>query len=374
MSIPFFLKKLKKIVCFSPENCYKIILLFHNYTFYFWITGRSLKKMNKSKQLVILLSILALLILLAVWQKRDVLFKNQQATEQSQLLFPDFDQQAASQIKLTKPDQETILVKQDNRWLVSTASNIPADPESVTNLLDQITRIKKGDLISQQPEKFGQFQVDDSGLLVEVTDEKEKSLVSFYVGKLGSDFDSFYLRSAGNNDVLLINKNLRPIFYRSDWRKKTVFDFDADEVQDLTLEYDDQRFRLTKQGEDWQLIQPEEAAAQNRTVNAILNTLNRLRIDDYVEDQQELSQYGLDKPWFKIKATLVYGTDLSLWAGNKKEAAKVYYAKQEDEEYIFTLSANQVDNMKKKLSDLKQEEKASPGSKADAEKDKPENH
>jgi hypothetical protein len=313
------------------------------------------EKIMKTKQLAILFSILVLLILLAVWQRRDVLFKSKQATDQSQLLFADFDPQAAARIELTKPDRQVILTRRDGMWLVSAGTAAPAEAGLVAQLLDRIGQITKGDITSQQPEKFGLFQVDASGLEVKVTDEGGKTLAHFYLGKLGPDFASLYLRKEGSNDTLLINQNLRPIFDRPDWRKKKVFDFEPQQVDELSLEYDDKRFSLIREGDEWRLVQPEEAKAKQRVVESMLNTLRGLRIIDYAE-QAEPSKYGLDDPWLRIEAALADGTALELLAGNKKDEGAVYYAMRADEEYIFTLPVHQVDRLKRKLAELKEKE------------------
>ncbi len=306
----------------------------------------------KAKQLVVLLSILGLLILLAIWQKREIIFKSRPQTEQSALLFPDFKPRQASRIQLTSPDRETVLVKQDDRWLVATASNIPAATEYIAQLLDQTGQIKKGDLVSRQPEKFGIFEVDKSGLTVKITDEGEKLIAHFYLGKQGPDFNSRYFRKEGSNDVFLINRSLRTTFDREDWREKRVFDFDAQAALKLNLEYDKQQFSLIKDETGWRLTQPE-ATAQQKVVAALLDNIGRLWRLDYLS-APEPAQYGLDKPWFKLRLGLADGNSYALLVGNKNTDGSAYYAKREAEAYIFTLPTHQVDGLKKKLADLKE--------------------
>ncbi len=269
----------------------------------------------KTRQLIVLFSVLALLILLAVWQKREVLFKSPD-TDKPQLLFADFDPEQATRIQLTKPDQETIIIKQDDKWLLSTDSNVPANAELVTKLLDQIGQIPKGDLVSQQPDKFSLFQVDESGLAVNITDDAEKTLVNFYLGKQGVDFNNLYFRVAGTDDVLLINQNLQYIFDQFDWQNKRGFEFDPDEALELNLAYDDQSFSLLKNENNWRLIKPEEAPAQKKMVDSILKGLNDLRITEYA-DGQDVSSHGLDNPSFKIRVTLAGGVVVIVFCDKK---------------------------------------------------------
>ncbi len=308
----------------------------------------------KTKQLVILLSILVVLVLLALWQKSEIIFKSEKHTAQSPLLFTDFDPQQASLIQLTNPDKETILVRQGAGWLVATASNIPATAEYVTQLFDQMGQITRGDLVSQQPEKFSIFQVDESGLVVKITDEAQKLIAHFYVGKQGPDYNSRYVRKEGSNDVFLINRSLRITFDRDDWRERQAFGFNAQEVVGLDLACDEQQFALNKEGNAWRLTQPNEAAAQAKMVNTILDKLNRLRIMDYMQEQDD-SKYGLDTPMCRIKVGLADGSSLALLVGNKDTDGSAYYARREGDAYIFTLPVHQVDKMKKKLAKLKQE-------------------
>jgi hypothetical protein len=311
----------------------------------------------KKKQLIILCSVLVLLVLLLVWQKRQSLFKLEPSDNKSGLLFVDFDPQQAAQIKLTTPDKETILTRQDEQWVVSGTNNILANAESVNQLLTRVTQLKKGDIISQQPAKFKLFQVDDAGLEVNITDHENNSLVNFYLGKQGPDFNSIYIRKEGSNEVLLLGENPRFIFDKPDWRKKELFKFDTQAVTGLCLEYDNQIFSLVKEEENWQLMQPENTPANPKTINLILDSLNRLRIIDYVEEQQPLATYGLDKPWFKIKLNLSNGINIGLIAGNKKEDDTLYYAKSDDNKFIFTLPIHQLDRLKKNLTDFKLQKK-----------------
>lgn len=96
-----------------------------------------------------------------------------------------------------------------------------ADSDLIDNLLETVTNMNKGNLISSNPDKQAQFQVGKVGLIVKFYSSKDELLAMLHVGKQGPNVFSTFVRNEGSNDIYLVPEGLselnRPI---DSWKKQ----------------------------------------------------------------------------------------------------------------------------------------------------------
>lgn len=312
----------------------------------------------KIKQLLVLIGVLvALGLLVLIFENPFGKSEEQKKVEEAVLLFPFFDKEKVAKIEIIAPFglTTTTLVKQGDQWLVESMDNYPADQTAVKELLDKVAGMKTIQRASSNPEKQAVFQVDSSGVEAKLTDVSGDLLAHLFAGKTTPEIFDSYVRAADSNDVYIVAGHLKSTFdkgYRS-WRDRTIFSFRKEDVTHLTIRSEEEEVELqTDAAGAWQMLKPIVSAADGTEVEAITELMSSLETDDFVESKP-LSEYGLDAPSASITATLKDGSARTLLIGNEESGS--YYVKHGDKAQIFELNKGNVDKLVKKSVDLKAE-------------------
>ncbi len=312
----------------------------------------------KIKQLLVLIGVLVVLgLLVLIFENPFGKSEEQKKVEEAGLLFPYFNKENVAKIEIISAFglTTTILVTQNNLWLVETMDNYPADQTAVKELLDKVAEMKTVQRASSNPEKQAVFQVDSSGVEAKLTDASGNVLAHLFAGKTTPGIFYSYVRAADSNDVYIVNGHLKSTFdkgYRS-WRDRNIFSFLKEDVTHLTIrsEAEEVELQIDAAGA-WQMLKPTVSAADGTEVEAITELMSSLETDDFAEPKA-LSEYGLDAPKMSIAATLKDGSARTLLIGMEESGA--YYVKREDKAQIFELNKTNVDKLLKKSADLKSE-------------------
>lgn len=323
----------------------------------------------KIKQLLVLIGVLVVLgLLVLILENPFGKSEEQKKVEEAQLLFPFFNKDNAAKIEIISAFglTTTILVKQNDQWLVETMDNYPADQTAVKELLDKVAEMKTIQRASSNPEKQAVFQVDSSGVEAKFTDASGNLLAHLFAGKTTPEIFNSYVRAADSNDVYIIQGNLKLTLdkgYRS-WRDRAIFSFLKEDVTHLTIRSEEEEIELQIDAAGaWQLLKPLASAADGTEVEAITELMSSLETDGFAEPK-DLSEYGLDAPKMSITATLKDGSARTLLIG--VEESGVYYVKREDKAQIFELNKRHVDKLIQRSTDLKSETPVSESGSEDA--------
>ena len=310
----------------------------------------------KIKQLLVLIGVLVVLSLLVLILENPFgKSEEQKKVEEATLLFPFFNKENVANIEIISAFglTTTILVKQNDQWLVETMDNYPADQTAVKELLDKVAEMKTIQRASSNPEKQAVFQVDSSGVEAKLTDASGNLLAHLFAGKTTPEIFNSYVRAADSNDVYIVQGNLKLTLdkgYRS-WRDRAIFSFLKEDVTHLTIGSEEEEIELQIDAAGaWQMLKPLVSAADGTEVEAITELMSSLETDDFAEPK-DLSEYGLDAPKMSVTATLKDGSARTLLIGVEESGA--YYVKREDKAQIFELNKRHVDKLIQGSTNLK---------------------
>lgn len=137
-------------------------------------------------------------------------------------------------------------------------------------------------------------------------------------------------------------------------KKKTLFEFKADDATQVSLVYDDREIVLKKSGDEWRLIKPIEVAADATSVTNLLNAIGDCEVKKELTDaSSDLTQYGLDKPLVTISVKLKDKDLPAIVVGkNTPVGFSTYVQKADDKKIVLTSSAFRS-GMDKKVKDLR---------------------
>lgn len=325
----------------------------------------------KIKQLLILLGILVVLVVIVGLVENP--FAKSEYTkklEAASLLFPDFNKENVTKIEITASGETTTLAKENNQWLVASMENYPADAEGVEDVLDKVTELKTTGLVSSNPEKQAQFEVDSSGAEAKLLDAGGNVQAHLFLGKTTPGYLSSYVRTADSNNVYVGKGNLKATFDKGTrtWKDRTIFSFNKGDVTHLSIKSEEEEIELEMDAEGkWQMTKPEAIAALEPELDALLDSLSDLDTDDFA-DANDLSEYGLDAPKSSVLAKLNDGSTRLLHIGNE-ESGK-HYVKREDKAPVFMLFQYKINQLLKKSEDLKDDTPVAEDETAESEESK----
>jgi hypothetical protein len=167
-----------------------------------------------------------------------------------------------------------------------------------------------------------------------------------------------YARVKGEPKVFLISGSLDEQLNRTtfDLRDKSILKFDRANVDGLELSPPGApALTLAKKGsEEWRLTSPVNAQADFSAVDGIINKLSQTQMKAIVESdgRQNLKKYGLDKP--QAQATVGAGSARATLAIGAKSPDGTLYARDLTRPMVFTVEATLLDDLGKKVDDIRQ--------------------
>lgn len=164
----------------------------------------------------IIAALIAIIILAGVIYLIEGPLKNR--SQQVEQLFSSLNTEEVTKIQIASIDQETILQKSGEEWVVASEENAKADQSLVKSILSETKGLTKENIASTNPDKKSVFEVDESGVVVTFFGN-DQEIVKFYVGKLGPDYSSFYIRPEGEDTVYLSKNNLRSQVTQTDFKE-----------------------------------------------------------------------------------------------------------------------------------------------------------
>lgn len=312
----------------------------------------------KTKQLLIFGAIFVVLaIVVLILENPFGQSEYEKKIETAVPLFPSFNQEQVATIEIIADNETTTLKKQNGDWVVAAIDNYPADSESISELLSKVAAFKNTQLVSNNPEKQAEFEVDSTGIEAKLMDANGTLLAHLFVGKTTPGFLSSYVRAADSNDVYVAQGYLQSVFNKGDrtWKDRTIFDFNKGIVTQLNISSPEETVELRLDADGtWQMLKPSASAVKQDEVDSLLTTLSGLDTDDFAEAVDDLGAYGLDTPQSTISAVRNDGTTATLHIGREEEGK--LYVKREDKDTIFRLFTSNVDRLIKKADTLKAEE------------------
>ena len=250
------------------------------------------------------------------------------------------DSAAVDRIELRSPSTDIVLAKRGADWYLEKPMDYRADQENVGSFLRQVKDLTRKAIVSSNPEKQGLFEVDSTGLHVEIA-EGGAPKISFIVGKTGNTYTESYLRESSSKNVLLVGAALSYLRTRplKDWRDRHVALVPEESIRAVTYQYGDTTFTLAFRDSVWMV---DRQPAQDRVVSNLLNSLAEVRADDFVDTPLE--------PQPKIVALVKYG-GVKLRFAQRKGEDKYYLQNSTSPQWyeLQTWHANQLLKRKKDL-------------------------
>jgi len=244
-------------------------------------------------------------------------------------LFKDLKTDLVDRIRIRWQGKESLLEKKDGKWVVASEGGFPAEPKSVTDIIDKLPKFHADEVISDNPSNRALFQVDTTGAEVWVN-QQGKEIGHFFVGKPGPDFLSTYVRPASSDRVLLVQEYLPHLFEKSDtWRERTLFKINQEDIR--RYEYTSpSRGTLAVAKDDagvWHMEAPDTGRVEAGKLSSALRAFANAKASGFA-DTVTAAAAGLDSDTTRISATLADGSACVLQVGRQTTGNQMLVRKQ----------------------------------------------
>ncbi len=243
--------------------------------------------------------------------------------------FIQTDPVVAGKIQVTRGGKTFAFEKdKDNNWNMTLPLQARADASKIRDLLNTISSLRAQSFVTDHPSGLSQYGLSSPNLRVEVWPSDGGPSKAILVGHEKDKASGLYAKTADSPTVALIgeyfdkNMDLKP----SDYRDKSILQFDAGKAKVLTIHRGSQAFTYQKDDKgQWSC--PGRPNAQTEA-STLASQLAGITISDFPDHP---TGTGLSAPLFTAEAGLSDGTTHVFEFGNR-DNGKVYLSADSSKE------------------------------------------
>jgi hypothetical protein len=258
--------------------------------------------------------------------------------------FDGLDEASVDAVRVSGPDGEVELLPGDGGWRVN---GFDADSMQVVRLFRALSEADVGNLVAANPDNHARMGVaEDSAYALEVDVEGETR--TLLVGDSGSRFGTAYARLPGEDEVYLVEGDLRGQVTRrlEDWRRKRMTAVDTSRVDRIEIERDGETYALARGDSVWTF--DDGGDVDGGTVRDVLSELDGLLASGFLSEADSLAgaeQAGSVVAYDEAGEVLA---DITLGAGEDARWARVA-----GDSVLYSLARFRVDRVAPTLEQIR---------------------
>ena len=166
--------------------------------------GQKYWKKFMIKNLKIALIVLALLIGIYLLNIRS-----QGKLESTSTAIFTEDPEDIFKILIQQKEEAIELMRVDTMWKISGNDSLVIKSHSIESLFDKVLKVNRGTIISENPDNYGKYSLDDStGIHLAVINSKGETVGYYVFGRSKSDYSRSYVRVGDDPKVYLADQNV----------------------------------------------------------------------------------------------------------------------------------------------------------------------
>jgi hypothetical protein len=260
-----------------------------------------------------------------------------------------FDREKVTKIELESPRGQVTMVREGEKWRISSPETLPADPVEVGAVLMKLRNLKAAGFLSDDASGIGRYLARPevkATLTVEGQSEPLTVLLASSPEKRGGAA-SAYAAVAGRGPVVLVEASALTDIGRSakDLRDHTlVGGLDPKDVKRMSLKTGDKSLLLERKGDnDWRVLEGGKGSAKGAKADDLVYALRGLRWKDIASSAAtDVATYGLDSPVAELALYRGGGTEIATVLVGKQDGDR-RYVKLKSATTIYTIDAKQLE-------------------------------
>ena len=219
-------------------------------------------------------------------------------------------------LTIDRPDGiKVVLAKRDGKWWVLEPFEAESQQWRVTDVTRMFDNLKYRRVFSPDDpeegipdERTGLDKPEWTLTLVDANDRTYRLHIGKHVFLTRGAMT--YVRPNGSDRTYVVQMDFHAELRRNvqDYRKQTVLKTDIDDIVRVKVAGSENYELLKDQDDEWQIVAPVAAAADNKKVRSFIDRFSTIRAVKFVDDKPtDLAPYGLDNPrliariWVKPK-------------------------------------------------------------------------
>jgi hypothetical protein len=243
------------------------------------------------------------------------------------------------------------LKKSESGWSVTgfdLQKDYPADFGKIESALEKLMEMRKYNEVTSNAQRYDEFEVGDKGLLVEL--KNANKVLSLYVGKQGSSFNTSLVRMKDDKTVYSVRGNLK-----ADWnqtpdyfRIKQLFHLTKDNIKEIVVSGPINLSLKNTEKNTWSVEMGMTAIDANQVrANRMIDDLSLLEGTEFYN----LSNLPLSVvPYGKIKITLKSNTGFNL---EVNRVGNEFIAKSEQNPYWQKVPEYRIKSIFPEINEIK---------------------
>lgn len=177
----------------------------------------------------------AILVVVIVALGLYLFFRNTDRTTYTLPELPAVKTQDLTKIEIGKGDQNVVLTRKDDGWLVA-PGDYPADGNLVDRMLDALADLKVTALVSET-RNYTRYELDENQQIRVTAYQDDKAVRSFHIGKAAETMRHTHITLSEDPHVYHAQGNFRQDFDHSvdSLRDKTVLAFKKEDVTEYSI-------------------------------------------------------------------------------------------------------------------------------------------
>jgi Domain of unknown function (DUF4340) len=242
----------------------------------------------------------------------------------------EFERDRVERIDLESPKGAVTLVREKDRWTITTPQALPADQVETGALLARLRELRAQGFLGDDASTIARY-VPRPTVKVTVTEQGGAAttvLLAPSPERRGGQ-PSAYAAVAEKGPVVLVEAKALDDLGRSvnELREHTLFSgLEPKDIKRVRVSVGGQTAVLERSGDtDWKLLEPTKGAARSPRVDDVLYSVRALRWKDIVSPGgEDTAKYGLDTPSMEVVLLKGDGGELARLTVGKRDGERAY--------------------------------------------------
>lgn len=264
-----------------------------------------------------------------------------------------FQPEDISRIAVIRSGETVAAAKRNGEWDITQPVETRGDQENWDTIARNAATARISRTLTAAPDRLAAYGLDKPAVTLELRLKSGQEHRLRLGSKDFSGLSVYALVDNGSGVALLpdlvLTSAAKPL---DELRDRSVLSFSTWDVEGFDLKNHSGEIRASKQGTDWKLEKPREAAGDLSEVSALLGQVSSARMAGIVSETAENpSKYGLAKPSISFEVRLQKGETRSLVIGGK--SGDQYFARDLSRPMIFRIEGPLAQKLNDTFFDLR---------------------
>lgn len=232
--------------------------------------------------------------------------KEQESEEEEPVSVVSVDTEKIKSIGFLIEKSEVVFDKEDDNWVKSDDRNFPVNQDKLTEAAGTLNSVE-ADRVLEDVEDLSEYGLDvPSNTIAVTTEDEEKTILQ--VGEENASTGQYYIKKSDDDStVYVVASSVVDPFMKNlyDYAQADTFPtIDSSTISKIFVNEENSSYELVKNDESgtWDIKSEEETdSADSAKASSLTSAFTSMSYGEFVNyDCEDLSEYGLDKPYAEI--------------------------------------------------------------------------